>query len=247
MRKIAGYFLAVVMVLAAWTITAAWVNSPVLPMPLDAIRMVAKHFDSLTADFAISMYRVLTAMFVGTVTAMPLGLAIGRSPRLDAIFGPLLYLLYPVPKIVFLPVLLVLLGLGNAPKIALIAITIFFQVLVTVRDAAKMVSEAAISSVQSLGANRLEIFYYVVLPASLPELFTALRISSGTAVAILFFAEAIAGSTGLGFFIVNSWALLNYPAMFAGIIVMALFGVLLYECFDLIERYLLRHRQPAKR
>ena len=137
---------------------------------------------------------------------------------------------------------LVLLGLADAPKIVLIAITIFFQVLVTVRDAAKTVPDAAILSVRSLGATRFDVHRHVVVPATLPELFTALRISSGTAIAILFFAEAIAGRTGLGYFIVDSWAMLNYPRMFAGIIAMAVLGVLFYEFFDLLERRLARWR-----
>ena len=127
---------------------------------------------------------------------------------------------WPASKVVLLPVLIVLLGLADAPKIVLIAITVFFQVLVTVRDASKSVPEQSILSMRSLGASRLDIYRHAIVPATLPELFTALRISSGTAVAILFFAEGIAGSTGLGYFIVNAWALLAYPKMFAGIIAM---------------------------
>ena len=157
----------------------------------------------------------------------------------------MLYFLYPLPKVVLLPVLIVLMGLADAPKIALIALTIFFQVLVTVRDAAKAVPEDSIESVRSLGAGRLDVYRHVVVPATLPELFTALRISSGTAVAILFFAESLAGSTGLGYFIVNSWALLDYPRMFAGIIAMAVLGVILYELFDVAERRLTRWRRLA--
>ena len=93
----------------------------------------------------------------------------------------------------FLPVLLVLLGLGNAPKIALIAIIVFFQILVTARDAAKAVPEASVLSVRSLGASRLDIYRHVVVPAALPDIFTALRIGTGTAIAVLFLAESIAG------------------------------------------------------
>ena len=245
MRRLTGYLLATLIVGTAWGITAIVVDSAVLPTPWASLPMIIQHLDRLVPDFLISLYRVLAAMLIGTLLAMPLGLINGRSPKLDSFCGPLLYLLYPIPKIVLLPVLLVLLGLGNAPKIALIAITIFFQVLVTVRDAAKTVPEAAVASIRALGASRFDVFWHVVLPASLPELFTALRISSGTAVAILFFAEAIAGSTGLGYFIVNNWALINYPAMFAGIVSMALLGVVLYECFDFLEHRLTRYRQSV--
>ncbi|MDR2196480.1 MAG: ABC transporter permease [Coriobacteriales bacterium] len=243
MRRLLAYLAALAVILLGWHLTALALDSPALPTPLATLPMLYRFAPQLAPDFLVSIYRVVLAMLLGTVIAMPLGLAVGRSPRLDALLAPLLYILYPIPKIVLLPVLLVLLGLADAPKIVLIALTIFFQVLVTVRDAAKAVPPAAVLSVRSLGASRLDVFTNVVIPASLPELFTALRISSGTAVAILFFAEAIAGNTGLGYFIVDSWAMINYPRMFAGIIVMALLGVVLYELFDLAERHLTRWRQ----
>ena len=243
MRRLIGYIVALAVILLGWLLTSLALNSPALPTPFQTLPMLQKFAPQLAPDFFISLYRVVAAMFLGTVIAMPIGLAVGRSQRLDALLAPILYILYPIPKIVLLPVLLVLLGLADAPKIVLIAITIFFQVLITVRDAAKAVPDGAVLSVRSLGASRLDIFTHVVIPSSLPELFTALRISSGTAVAILFFAEAIAGHTGLGYFIVDSWAMINYPRMFAGIILMALLGVVLYEIFDFAERRLTRWRR----
>ena len=242
MRKVLGYIFAIVFIIAGWQITSLLVNNPALPGPFDAIPMVAKYFNDIWPAFLISLYRVVVAMIIGTVLAIPLGLVCGRSPKIDAVFAPILYFLYPLPKVVLLPVLIVLLGLADAPKITLIALTIFFQVLVTVRDAAQSVPEESVMSMRSLGAKRLDIYRHVIIPATLPELFTALRISSGTAVAILFFAESIAGSTGLGYFIVDAWALLAYPKMFAGIIAMAGLGVILYELFDIAERKLTRWR-----
>jgi NitT/TauT family transport system permease protein len=244
-RRLLGYLLATVVILLGWHLASLALHSPALPTPLATLPMLQRYAAQLAPDFLTSLYRVVIAMLIGTVLAMPIGLVVGRSPKLDALLAPLLYILYPIPKIVLLPVLLVLLGLADAPKIVLIAITIFFQVLVAVRDAAKAVPEAAVLSVRSLGATRLDVFTNVVIPASLPEMFTALRISSGTAVAILFFAETFAGSTGLGYFILDSWSMLNYPRMFAGIMVMALLGVVLYELFDFAERRLTRWRRVS--
>ncbi|MDR3135959.1 MAG: ABC transporter permease [Coriobacteriales bacterium] len=242
MNKALGYLLALLVIFVAWQLLALAVDSPALPTPLATVPMLFRYAGQLAPDFLTSLYRVVAAMLLGATLAMPLGLVIGRMPRLDAVLAPMLYILYPIPKIVFLPVLLVLLGLADAPKIILIAITVFFQVLVTVRDAGKEVPEAAILSIRSLGAGRLDVFWHVMIPASLPALFTALRVSSGTAVAILFLAETLAGSTGLGYFIVDSWALLDYPRMFAGIIAMAFLGVFLYEVFDIAEQRLARWR-----
>ncbi len=244
-RKIVGYVLAIVFILAGWQIASFLIESTALPGPTEAIPMVVEYAAELWPAFLASLYRVVVAMLIGTVLAIPLGLACGRSPRVDAVFAPLLYFLYPLPKVVLLPVLIVLMGLADAPKITLIAITIFFQVLVTVRDAAQGVPGQAVVSMRSLGAGRMDVYRHVIVPATLPDLFTALRISSGTAVAILFFAEGIAGSTGLGYFIVDAWALLNYPKMFAGIIAMALLGVILYEIFEIAERRLTRWRKRS--
>jgi NitT/TauT family transport system permease protein len=245
MRRLAGYVGAVIIVLVLWHLTSLLIASPALPGPIDSVPMLIRYAPQIIPDFFTSLYRIVAAMLLGCVFAMPAGLAIGRSPRLDAVMAPLLYILYPIPKIVFLPVLLVLLGLADAPKILLITITIFFQVMVTVRDAARAVPAEMVLSVRSLGGSRLDVYNHVVVPATLPELFTALRISSGTAVAILFFAEAFAGSTGLGCFISDSWGMINYPRMFAGIIAMAVLGIVLYEIFDLLERRLTRWRRQG--
>ena len=147
-RKALGYVLAIVFILAGWELTALAVNNAALPGPFEAVPMVGLYFGDLWPAFLVSLYRVVVAMLIGTVLAIPLGLVCGRSPRVDAVFAPILYFLYPLPKVVLLPVLVVLMGLADAPKIALIALTIFFQVLVTVRDAAQSVPEESVVSMR---------------------------------------------------------------------------------------------------
>ena len=185
---------------------------------------------------------MVVSLIIGTVIAVPVGLFFARSRLLDPLFAPVLYMLYPIPKIVLFPILLVLLGLADAPKIALISITVFFQVLVSVRDSVKAIPPDAVLSVQALGGSRGDVYRHVVVPATLPSVFTSLRISTGTAIAVLFITETFAGSTGVGYFIMQSWSMVNYPRMFAGIIAMALLGVVLYAVFDLLERRLTRWR-----
>lgn len=148
----------------------------------------------------------------------------------------MIYLLYPLPKIVFLPVVMILLGLGDLSKIFLITLVVFFQILVTTRDAARNVSHAKILAVVSLGAGRLDIYRHVIWPAIIPEIFTALRIGSGTAIAVLFFAESFASSEGLGYYIMDAWTRSAYQEMFAGIIAMGLLGYLLYAGLDALDK-----------
>jgi len=245
-RRTGGYVGAAAFLLAGWAALAAAVGSPALPGPVEAISAFWFALPVLLPHAAISLVRVIAAMVLGTVLAVPAGLALGRSPRADAVFAPLVFLTYPIPKVVFLPVLLVLLGLGNAPKIALIGLIVFFQILVTARDAAKAVPDASVLSVRSLGATGWQIARHVVVPAALPEIFTALRIGTGTAIAVLFLAESIAGTNGLGYFIVDSWGRIDYPEMFAGIIGMAVLGVVLYETLDAIESRVTRWRSVGR-
>jgi len=245
-RKVFGYVAASAVLVVGWALLAWLVDSPALPGPVTAITAFWEELPALWPETLASAWRVFAALAIGTGLAVPLGLAMGRSPRLDAVFAPLLFLTYPVPKVVFLPVLLVLLGLGDAPKIALIAIIIFFQVLVAARDAAHAIPEASVLSVRSLGADRMQLFGHVVWPAALPDIFTALRVGTGTAIAVLFLAESIAGSTGLGWYIVDAWGRIDYPAMFAGILALALLGVVLYEALDAVELRATRWRRAGR-
>lgn len=244
-RKALGYVGGSAALLAAWALLAAAVDSQALPGPITAFAEFFRLLPELWPELLISLFRVVAAMVIGTLLAVPAGLMLGRAPRADAVFAPIVFLTYPIPKVVFLPVLLVLLGLGNLSKIALIALIVFFQILVTARDAAKAVPAGAVLSVRSLGAGRHDIARHVVFPSALPEIFTALRIGTGTAVAVLFLAESIAGTNGLGWFIVDAWGRIDYPAMFAGIIAMALLGAVLYEVLNVLEAWTTRWRRAA--
>lgn len=236
LRRLAGYAVASLVLLAGWELLSLAIGSQALPGPMPALTDFVRLFLSdLLPNLGVSAWRVVASMVIGVALAAPLGLAVGRSPRVDAVFAPLVFLTYPVPKVVFLPVLLVLLGIGNLPKIALITLIVFFQILVTTRDASRGIPAAAVLSVRSLGATRWQVFRHVVVPAALPDIFTALRISTGTAIAVLFFSETVAGSEGLGYYIIDAWSRIAYSEMFAGIIAMALLGVVLYELLEVAE------------
>ncbi len=134
---------------------------------------------------------------------------------------------------------LLFLGLGDLPKIFIIFLILFFQILVLVRDQAAALRPELIQSVRSLGAGRRALFRFVYLPASLPAVLTALRLTVGTAVAVLYVAELYATQRGLGYYIyLNGSTLFNYPAMYAGIVAMSILGLGLYFGVDWLEKRL---------
>ncbi|SDO57985.1 ABC transporter permease [Desulforhopalus singaporensis] len=232
-----------VMIFCLWQLLSLAVNRPILPSPVQVVPLfVVNMTGELGLHFLASTARVLAAVLVATVFAAPLGLALGQLPRLDRVISPLIAIIYPIPKIIFLPVIYVLMGITDLSKITLIAIIIFFQILVVVRDEAAGLRQELILSVKSLGAGRRALFKYVYLPASLPAVLTALRVSVGTAVAVLFIAEQSLTSYGLGYYIViETYQVLLYPEMYTGIMGMGLLGVLLYFSIYSIELKVGKH------
>lgn len=232
--------LAVIVLVVLWQVAAMLLNKPILPYPWDVARaLVVELGKDLPEHFLASLWRVVASTLLSIALAAPAGLVLGQSRRLNRLFAPLIYLLYPIPKVVFVPVILLLLGVGDLAKIIIIFLILFFQVLVLVRDQAAALRPELIQSVRSLGAGRRALFRYVYLPASLPAILTALRQSVGTAVAVLYVAELFATQRGLGYYIfLNGSTLFNFPAMYAGILAMSLLGLGLYFSVDWLERRL---------
>jgi ABC-type nitrate/sulfonate/bicarbonate transport system permease component len=245
-RRVLGYVGAIVVIVVGWQVASSLLASPALPGPTAAIGMFFSHAGAIAPQFAVSALRVVSAILLGLVTGAPLGLLLGRSGSADSVFGPLVFLSYPVPWVVIMPVLIVLLGIGTPSIVTLIWIIVFFQILVTARDGARAIPSAAVLSVRSLGASRTQVLAHVVVPGAMPAIFTALRISSGTAVAVLFFTESIAGSTGLGYYVFDAWGRVQYSDMFAGILAMALLGVLLYEVIDVVQSRVCRWERAGR-
>ncbi|MDQ2690749.1 MAG: ABC transporter permease [Chloroflexota bacterium] len=224
--------------LLVWQILATIVSLPILPDPVRVLSVfVVELQNGLSSHFVFSLWRVFAGMALSVLVGVPVGLAIGGSKTLDRFFSPLIYLLYPIPKVVFVPVIILFLGIGDLAKITIIFLILFFQIVVLVRDQAAGLPPQLIQSLRSVGAGRRALFRFVYLPASLPAILTALRQSIGTAVAVLYITELSATRYGLGYYIYyNGSTLLDYPAMYAGVIAMSLLGLGMYFTVDWLER-----------
>jgi NitT/TauT family transport system permease protein len=241
--------IGLVMFLVLWQVLSWIIRRPIMPSPATVLPVF---FVSLPGELGLHLLasagRVLAAIGIGVVTAVPVGLGLGQVRTLDRIFYPLVAIAYPIPKIVLFPVIYVLLGITDFSKIFLIALIIFFQILVVVRDEAANLHPELILSVRSLGAGRRALFWYVYLPASIPAVLTALRISVGTAIAVLFIVEQSLTTYGLGYYIVvETYQVLRYPEMYAGILAMGLLGAALYFVIQGFERRVNRHRYVEDR
>jgi len=239
--------LGVLALLVLWQLLAWALRQPILPPPGQVLLVFAQQLPGeLGRHILVSAGRVVASVALAVALAVPAGLGLGQIKALDRVFAPLIYVVYPIPKIVFLPVIFVLFHAGEFSRIVLITLFLFFQVLVLVRDAAAGLRPELIQSVRSLGAGRRALFRFVYLPASLPAVLSALRVSVGTAIAVLYISESYATSSGLGYYIVTeSWGRLAYTEMYAGVLAMSLLGLALYFVIDGLDRRLCPWRQAT--
>jgi len=234
-----GYLIAGVFILLIWHLLATILRSVALPSPFDVFFTFIKLRSLLLPHLLISLVRVSYGIALALSLAVPLGL-LSHEEDIDRFVAPITYLLYPIPHIVLLPLIILIFGIGNLSKIILIAIIVFFQILVTTRDAAKNLNKYYIYSLLSLGASKRDIYKQVIFPACLPKILTAMRISIGTSIAVLFFVESFATTKGLGYLIMDSWSRADYLSLYASIVAMALLGFSLYILLEKIERKVCR-------
>lgn len=231
----------------AWAAVALVVNSPLLPTPWAVIyTFILDLPHELGWHITVSVWRILASMLLATAIGVPLGLVLGQNKRWDRITFPLIYVTYPIPKVALLPIIILFLGIGDCSKIFLIALILFFQVLVIVRDASRNVPSELVLSLRSLGASQVQLLRYVYLPACLPATLTSLRLNVGIAIAVLYLAESFATTSGLGYYVMSLWQQIAYTKMYTAILAMSLIGALAFIVIALIEGKLCHWTQVQK-
>lgn len=242
-KRLLQFGVGVLSFFAMWKLLSVVVSSPVLPPPERVVPLFVSLIPGeLGLHFLASSARVIAAIGVAVATAVPAGLALGLMKSLHRVFSPLIDLIHPIPKIVFLPVIYVLVGVSDVSKVFLIALILFFQILVVVRDEALAMPRDLVVSARSIGAGRLALYLFIYVPGAVPAMLTSLRVSVGTAIAVLFIAEQSLSEYGLGYYIiVKTYQVLRYTEMYAGILAISLLGLLLYSAINLLERRVSPH------
>ena len=229
-QTVVRYTVAVIFLGLLWQVGTTAFGDAVLPSPWATGKLF---LTSLTepvylTHLGISTLRLAVGMTIAAAAAFLLGLWLGHVRLADKLGAPLIFITYPLPKIVLLPVFFLLLGLGESSRILLIALTTGYQMLVIVRAAAKALDPVYEDAVRFMGGNLGAVVRHVYIPAALPDFFTSLKVASGTGVAVLFLAESFATNTGLGYLIMDAWGLGDTLSMFNGILGMGALGLALY-------------------
>lgn len=237
-QRLLGYVMSVAACLLIWKAASLMMDSVILPGPEQTMRALweAAGTSLFWSHFTISTLRVLASIALAWALAFPLGIMIGYVRKADRLVSPFIFLTYPIPKMVFLPVIILLFGLGDLSKVLLITMVVFFQILVATKEGVSGLDRKYVDSMRSIGASERDIIREAVIPAALPSCFTALRIVTGTSISVLFFAETFAGSSGLGYMIMNAWNWGQYVQIYVGIVAMSFLGISLYGFFTFLER-----------
>ncbi len=231
-KKITGFlhrFLAVFLFLLLWEVVSRLklVNEIFLPPFTTVIGTLWQLIQSgeLIKHLSISLWRSLTGFSLGLAFAIPFGLAIGWFRSFERFIDPLIQLFRNLPVLALLPVFVMIFGIGEVSKIAVIFWGVLWAVLLNTIAGVKDVDPQLIKAARSMGTPGIILFVRVILPGALPNIFTGIRISATTSILILIAAEMIGANRGLGYALYFYQANFKTPEMFAIIIVLALLGL----------------------
>jgi NitT/TauT family transport system permease protein len=192
---------------------------------------------NLIGDVQATLFRVLGGFLLGAVPAVALGLAMGLFWPVRVFFMPIAAAIYALPKISLLPLVLITFGRGESSKLFMVALSIFFLVVLSTMSGVLAINQAYRDVARNLGASRWQTFVTVAFPGAMPATFTGLRLGLGFALIVIVGTEFLSpGDGGVGNLIWESWQVLRIRHMFVGLIVTGLIGWALTLTLDVIER-----------
>ena len=190
---------------------------------------------SIWEHAAFSLERVLTGFITSAIVGTLRGLAMGNNRRVEAFFTPIVEFFRPLPQLAYLVLLIVWFGIGEKAQIILLFLTALPVSSIAAMDGVKGVSLQRLQAARSLGASEWQVFRYIIFPSALHEIFTGARLAIGVVYATLIAAEIIAGSTGLGWMILDAGRFLRSDYVFVGILMIGGMGLLLDRLLLTIE------------
>lgn len=246
---------APVLLVALWeaAVRAGILDARFFPPPSLVVTTLARLLadGTIVQHVAITVARVLAGFAIGGAGGLAAGLLLGTVRSLRAALEPTISALYVIPKVAILPLVMLIFGLGEASKIAIVAIATFFIVVINTTAAVVGIEPTYLEAGRAFGARRLQMFAHVVLPGALPAIVTGLRLALGTALIVVIAAEFVATQEGIGYFIWHAWNTLRPEQMFAGFIVIGGLGMLSYAVIrwfgQRIMPWLEEDRQPEGR
>ncbi len=229
-------------ILSVWYIASASgaISEIFLPKPQNVVNYYIKTIGdgSLWENSKISIYRITLGFLYAVILGVPVGIMTGTFKKFEAVIRPLCEFIRYMPVPAFVPLIMVWIGIGENAKVTVIFIGTFFQMVLMVADDAMSVPDDLINAGYTLGTNTKNAIFKIIIPAMMPRLMETLRMMIGWAWTYLVSAELVAANTGLGYTILKSQRFLKTDAIFAGIILIGLLGLITDRIFALINKKL---------
>lgn len=217
------------------------------PTEIAATGWILMREGTLPHDIGVSLTRIFAGFLFGAVPGAILGTMMGLSRTVNAILAPLVAVVFPIPKIAILPLLMIIFGLGEGSKIALIALGSIFLTLYSTHGGVRNLPAIYAEVSRSFGATKFQHIFLVVLRGALPNIFVGLKLSLQTSLLLIVAAEFVGAKTGIGKLIWSSWEVFAVDQMFVGLLTLSALGYVLSIGLDLIERIVLPWREPRRR
>ncbi|HET7350314.1 MAG TPA: ABC transporter permease [Marmoricola sp.] len=240
--------LGALLAVGAWQLVAVTGIAPgagVSP-PLDVLRAAGSMLgEGVLVDLRITVSRVAIGVAVGALAALPVGFLLAWYPTLRAMFEPLVNFFRALPPISLVPLVIVILGIGEGARISILVYASFFAALVVLFEGIGGIDPTLVRAARVLGANGWELFTRTVVPASLPHAFTALRVALGVSWATVVAAELVAAQRGLGAAIQEAGTFYNIDEMYVGIALIGLSALVMDLGLKLVQTWLTRWQEKT--
>ena len=228
-----------------WAVTAFGLIEPLfLPPPSAVLQkgwllVTTGYMEStLWQHLGASLGRIGLGLLIAVLTAIPVGIAIGRNRIAQGILDPLIEFYRPIPPLAYLPLIVIWCGIGELSKVLLIYLAIFAPIAIATATGVRTVDPAKLRAAQSLGATRAQLIRHVILPSALPDILTGVRIGLGVGWSTLVAAELIAATSGLGFMVQSAAQFLVTDVVILGILVIAVIAFALEMSLRALQRRL---------
>jgi ABC-type nitrate/sulfonate/bicarbonate transport system permease component len=242
-------FAFIVVLLLAWEIATATklINTPSVPRvsQIFAAWYHAVASGELPRELWPSLYRLAIGYVLAVVVAVPLGLLMGASRFLYNLLEPLTELLRPIPSSAYIPIAILFLGIGDEMKEFVVFFSCLFPILVNTYSGVVAIDPVQIDTGRTFGLTRMEILRSIIFRSAVPSILTGMRISLAIALIVVVVAEMVAGSSGIGYFILDNQRTFRVPEMFAGIFTLGVMGYCANWVFLLVEARVLHWRPRA--
>ncbi len=231
-----------VILIGAWAlVTCLGLVDPIfLPAPVSVIKSFVESIkdNSLWGNLLISCYRIFMGFFIAVLIGVPLGILVGTYKAAEAFIQPLTEFMRYMPVPAFVPLIMIWTGIGEEAKIAVIVLGILFQVIPMIADNVKNVPADLLDASYTLGARSFTVICHVLVPAALPKIMDTLRMVMGWAWTYLTVAELVASNSGLGYSILKAQRFMKTYAIFMGILVIGILGLIIDRSFAFLNKKL---------